>query len=95
MNKIKELLTVYEKLLGYKIPAPSKEAAGAKRIFDAGYTQEDSMACYRHFKKQLFWKDKHLSLTYIASNMAPYMKEYAPKDKPDDDALERWFNENN
>lgn len=97
MNVIKDFLIVYEKELGYTIPAAGKEAKGAKRILDAGYTVEDAMKCYRHFKSQKWWQETgtHISLTYIASNIGAYMQTHAPKDKPDDDTLERWFNENN
>jgi len=52
MNVIKDFLTRYEQELGYRIPAASKEAKGAKRILDAGYSVDDAMTCYRHFKSQ-------------------------------------------
>ena len=92
MNVIKEFLTVYEEQLGYKIPAPGREAAGAKRILDAGFTKEEAMSCYQHFKKQS-WRDPalHLSLTYIASNIASYIKEHGPKSNYDNGDMEEWY----
>ncbi len=95
MNIIKSFLTVYEEQLGYKIPAAPREAKGAKRILDAGFTQDDAMACYKHFKKQQFWRGQHLSLTYIASNIAPYMQEHGPKTSYDDNDMEKWFKDHN
>ena len=95
MNVIKEFLTAYENELGYKIPAAGQEAAGAKWILKAGFTQDDAMTCYRHFKKDKFWRGQHLSLTYIASNIAAYMQEHGPKKKADDDILEQWYKEHN
>jgi hypothetical protein len=96
MNVIKEFLTVYEQELGYKIPNAGKEAKGAKRILDAGYTADDAMKCYRHFKKQKFWQNtgQHLSLTFIASNIAPYMQIHDKKDYGSED-LEKWYREHN
>ena len=96
MNLIKEFLTVYEKQLGYKMPAPGREAAGAKRILDAGFTVDEAMLCYRYLKKQS-WRDPalHLSLTYVASNIAAYMQEHGPKTSYDDSDMEKWFSEHN
>ncbi len=95
MNKIKEFLTVYENTLGYKIPAAGREAKGAKRILDAGFTQEDAISCYKHFKKQRLWRGQHLSLTYIASNIAAYMQAYGPKSSYDASEMEKWYKEHN
>lgn len=95
MNIIKEFLIVYEKELGYKIPAAGKEAAGAKRILDAGFTQDDTIACYRYYKKQRFWRSQHLSLTYIASNIAAYLQTHAPKTGYSNSIMEEWYKEHN
>ena len=94
MNVIKEFLTVYEEQLGYKIPAPGREAKGAKRILDMGFDIDMAMSCYRHFKGQPFWKDKHVSLTYIATNIAAWNTEHGKKDFTDD-TLDKWFQDNN
>ena len=94
MNAIKEFLTEYEQELGYTIPSAGKEAKGARRILDAGFDVDAAMACYRHFKGQHFWKGKHVSLMYIASNISAWNTEYGKKDF-DDDSLAKWYEDNN
>lgn len=92
-HKIKELLTLYEKLLGYEPPSWGKEISGAKRITDKGYTNHAVEMCYKHFKSQQFWQDKHLSLSYIASNIDAWALANPP-DLRDVD-LDEWYRENN
>lgn len=90
-HKIKNLLTKYNEWLGYDPPAWGKETAGAKRLLDAGYSHEEIHTCYEHFKADKFWKGKHLSLVYIASNIAAWKQEYGETETD----LEKWYRENN
>ncbi|MHA2045369.1 MAG: hypothetical protein ACW99G_11280 [Candidatus Thorarchaeota archaeon] len=95
-HKIKELLTHYHGWLGYE-PAWGKELKGAKRIVDKEHTIEEVKSCYEHFKAQSFWKDKHLSLQYIASNISAWQRTHQlnrPKAEVDP-FLDKWFRENN
>lgn len=87
-HKIKNLLTAYNEWLGYD-PAWGKELAGAKRLTHAGYTEDEIKKCYEHFKASKFWQDKHLSLTYIASNIGAWKQEHPETD------LDEWYHENN
>lgn len=88
-----ELIERYREALGYDPPSWPKEAKGAKLILDMGYTVDDAIRCYEHYKSRPFWKDKHLSLTYIASNISAWIQENPSTDFSDD--LDKWFRENN
>jgi hypothetical protein len=68
----KALLSRYHEALGCDPPSWPKEAAAAKRLLAGGYTAEQALACYEHFKSQPFWADKHLSLTYIAQQIGAW-----------------------
>ena len=89
-NKHKELLIAYHSWLGYD-PSWAKERVGAKRLLASEYTIDDIKRCYDHYKSTKFWRDKHLSLTYIAANIGAWTKEHK---KPETN-LERWYRENN
>lgn len=94
MNVIKEFLTVFEKEVGYTLPSYGREAKGARRILDAGFTVEEALGCYRHIKRQNIWRGQHLSLTWVASNIAAWHQAYGKPDY-DDDALAKWHEDNN
>jgi hypothetical protein len=44
------------------------ESVAAKRIA-VSHTPDELRAVYKHYKSQAFWKDKHLTLRYIASQI--------------------------
>lgn len=92
-NKHKELLIAYHSWLGYD-PSWAKERVGAKRLLKSGYTIDNIKACYYHYKDANFWNDKHLSLTYIASNIDAWAEENMD-DYTEETDLERWYRENN
>ena len=94
MGLHKDLIVAYEEELGYTIPSYGKEGAGAKRLLAAGYSIDEVLECYRHFKLSPFWKDKHLSLQFIASNIAAWRIEHE-EEKISDDDLMSWFKEHN
>jgi hypothetical protein len=93
-HKVKALLTVYHKLLGYDPPAWGKESVGAKRLLRSGYSHDEISECYDYYKSSNFWKDKHLSLQYIASNIAAWKQEHGSQAVGETD-LDKWFDENN
>ena len=57
---------------GKELDAPGKENKAAQKILERGLTLEEAMECYRHFKGEPFWRDKHLSLAYIAQNIGAW-----------------------
>lgn len=79
-NDIKDayvnLLLEYEP--GVVISHP-QEAAAAQALAQAGWTPGQVTECYRHLKKDAFWKSKHLSLWSIAKQIGAY---YARNKRP-------------
>jgi hypothetical protein len=55
-----------------------REGAACKRLAVAGFYAPQVAACYRYYKSQSFWKDKHLSLDYIAQNISAWLQNGAP-----------------
>lgn len=60
---------------GKELSAPAKENKAAQKILEMGFTPEQAMECYRHFKEEPFWRGKHLSLAYIAEHIGAWKKE--------------------
>jgi len=57
---------------GKELSARGKENKAAQMILERGFTPEEVMECYRHYKGEPFWRDKHLSLAYIAQNIGAW-----------------------
>ena len=57
---------------GKELSAPGKENKAASKILERGFTPEEVITCYRHFKAEPFWADKHLSLAYIAEHIGAW-----------------------
>lgn len=71
-----EWLEKYQLLLGYKITNGGMEAQGVKKLVNAGYTWEQAEACYRSLKAEPFWKDKHLSLMKISTEIGAWLQRH-------------------
>jgi len=94
MDNHQDYMDAYAHELGHEPPSWGKEASGAKRIRQQGFSVQDMLDCYRYYKSTKFWSDKHLSLQYIASNIAAWRKANPPKTRYDDDALMQWYKKN-
>jgi len=57
---------------GKELTAVGKENKAAQKILQMGFAPEEAMECYRYFKKDMFWRDKHLSLAYIAEHIGAW-----------------------
>ena len=57
---------------GKEFSAPGKENKAAQKLLERGFTPEEVIACYRHFKAEPFWADKHLSLAYVAEHIGAW-----------------------
>lgn len=80
----REIMDAYYKALDYS-PVERKtavnggrEGQAAKRLAEAGYDSETVVACYRYYKAQPFWQTQHLSLTFIAANIAAWISSGRP-----------------
>jgi len=60
---------MYREELGYKPSHPGKENRAAQSLIKAGHTPEDVIECYCFFKRESFWREKHLSLAYVLQNI--------------------------
>lgn len=65
----KRLLQEYADVLGYPIANYGKEAAGARKLLDAGYTVEQVIAAYCEMKADKFWGKSHISLVNVHSQI--------------------------
>lgn len=59
-----------------------REGAACKRLAIGGFYAPQVAQCYRYYKSQLYWKDKHLSLDYIAMNISAWLQNGAPAVAP-------------
>ena len=69
------LMSGYADLLGYTLPNGAKEAAGAKRLLDAGYSVDDVLSVYAEMKGDTFWAKKHLSLHNVFQQIGAILNE--------------------
>lgn len=80
----REIMDSYIKTLGYSpqdrklLVNGGREGSAAKRLAEAGYEAEAVVSCYKYFKAQSFWQSQHLSLTFIASNIAAWISAGRP-----------------
>jgi len=65
----------YERLLGYKLNGAwaSGESKAAKKIAQA-YTPAQLATAYQHYKADKFWREKRLTLRYLADQMPEFFK---------------------
>lgn len=57
---------------GKELTAPGKENKAAEEILEMGFTAEEAIDCYHHFKAESFWRGKHLSLAYIVEHIGAW-----------------------
>jgi hypothetical protein len=76
-----EWLEKYECLLGYKITNGGMEAQGVKKLVNAGYTWQQVEACYKSLKSEPFWKDKHVSLVKVSTEIGAWLKKHESRPK--------------
>lgn len=70
-----DVQSAYEALLGYKLNG--EWAAGeskAARSIGMAFTLDQLKAAYKHYKAEPFWKDKRLTLRYLAKQMPEFFK---------------------
>lgn len=77
----KRLMTAYAEVLGYPFPNGGKEAAGARKLLDAGYTVEQSISAYCEMKAQAFWASKHLSLHNVMQDIGAIVNRQTAKQR--------------
>jgi phage replication O-like protein O len=68
------IMDAYASVLAYPIRDGPKEGNAAKWLVKNGYTAEQVQACYAHLKVQTFWREKHISLQTVASNIGAYLQ---------------------
>ncbi len=74
-NATVSIQAAYESLLGEKLDSSEwtrQEGAAAKRI-GAKYTPEQLRRAYQHYKTEVFWSDKRLTLNYLSKNMGTFL----------------------
>jgi len=76
--RVAELLHLY----GLELPSPmtnhGEEAKAAKGLIRDGRKPYDVMRCYRYYKSDPFWKDKHLKLQWIRTNFGAWVDAGQP-----------------
>ncbi len=84
MSEHKRLIKMYHEALDYDPDSWSREAQAASRILKRGFTPEEAMQLYTETKLTKFWRDKHLSLTYIAQQLPAWKASKTPLMSPSD-----------
>jgi hypothetical protein len=65
-----EIIDVYVKELAYTPQNMGREVKAAAWLVKQTYTPEQIIACYRHIKRDKFWRDKFVSLQKVAEQIA-------------------------
>ena len=66
---------------GKELSAPGKENKAAQKILQMGFTAEEAMDCYHHFKAESFWRGKHLSLAYLVEHIGAWKESKGEADR--------------
>lgn len=69
-----QIMDAYASSLGYAIRDGPKEGNAARWLVKNGYTAEQVQACFFHLRSQAFWRDKHISLQTVASQIGAYLQ---------------------
>jgi phage replication O-like protein O len=77
----RRLMTAYAEVLGYPFPNGGKEAAGARKLLDSGYTVEQVIAAYCEMKAQPFWASKHVSLHNVIQDIGAIVNRQEAKQR--------------
>lgn len=76
MDEYKKLLMEFEPNGGFVY---AQEASAAKELAKLGWAPVQVGECYRHMKKDAFWKSKHLSLWGVVKQIGAYYAKSSRK----------------
>jgi hypothetical protein len=73
------IIDVYVKELAYTPQNMGREARAAGWLNKHGYAPDQVLACYRHLKRDKFWRDKFVSLQKVADEITEFSRNgHAP-----------------
>ena len=73
----------YEKRLNYEVPNRGADAKAIAWMIDKGYSPAEIMAAYDKLKRQRFWKDKHLNMPSVKSQIGALLDGSSGYQDPD------------
>lgn len=82
----KPILDAYLTVLGHRSVHFGKEGSGAAALARAGWSPEQVVACYEWLKRDHFWKEKHLGLQSVYSQIGGWNAKHGECVREDDAA---------
>jgi len=81
IDRQREIMGAYRRVLGYAVPNEKQANAGAK-VLAKNYTAEQVVGCYEDMKRQPYWRDIHISLQSVNKQIGEWAKKQKPRERP-------------